>query len=67
MTDFDLLRSTIKQSGLTMVSLSKKSGINRANLYNRLRGRGEFTASEIVGLSNALHLSKPDRDKIFLS
>ena len=67
MTDIELLRSKIEQSGMTIVAISEKSGIKRANLYNRLRNKGEFTASEIVSLSNVLHLSKPDRDKIFLS
>lgn len=67
MTDMELLLSKIKESGMTMVAISEKSGIDRATLYNRFRNRGEFTASEIVSLSNVLRLSKPDRDKIFLS
>ena len=67
MTDMDLLLSKIKDSGMTVVAISEKSGIDRATFYNRLKGVGEFTASEIVGLANALHLTKSDRDKIFLS
>lgn len=67
MTDIDLLLSKIKDSGMTVVAISEKSGIDRATIYNRLKGKGEFTASEIVSLSSVLHLSKPDRDKIFLT
>ena len=67
MTDLELLLSKIKDSGMTMVAISEKSGIERTTLYNRLKNVGEFTASEIVGISKALHLSKPERDKIFLS
>ena len=67
MTDIELLRAKIKDSGMTMVAISNKSGIERTTLYNRINGIGEFTASEIVGLSNTLHLSKQERDKIFLS
>lgn len=67
MTDIELLLSIIKQSGMTMVAISEKSGIERATLYNRLKRKGEFTGSEIVSLSNVLHLSKSQRDKIFLS
>lgn len=67
MTDVDLLLTKISDSGMTMVAIAEKSGIDRATIYNRLKGIGEFTASEIVGLSSALHLSKSDRDKIFLS
>ena len=67
MTDNILLRSIIKESGMTFTAVAKKSNIDRTTLYNRLKGIGEFTASEIVSLSNVLHLSKPERDKIFLS
>ena len=67
MTDLELLLSKMKESGMTVMAISEKSGIDRATIYNRLKGRGEFTASEIVNLSNVLRLSKADRDKIFLS
>lgn len=67
MTDNDLLREKIDESGMTITSVAKKSGIKRNTFYNRLKGIGEFTASEIVNLSNVLHLTKPERDKIFLS
>ena len=67
MTDMELLLSKMKDSGMTMMAISRKSGIERVTLYNRMKGVGEFTASEIVGLSKALHLSKQERDKIFLS
>ena len=67
MTDFDLLLSKIRDSGMTVVAISEKAGIDRATFYNRLKGKGEFSASEIVSLSEVLHLSKPDRDKIFLN
>lgn len=67
MTDIELLLSKIKESGMTMIAIAEKSGIDRATIYNRLKGKGEFTASEIVNLSSVLHLSKADRDKIFLS
>ena len=67
MTDFELLMAKIKESGMTVVALCKKAGINRATFYKRLNDVGEFTASEIVNISKALCLTKPERDKIFLS
>lgn len=67
MTDFDLLAAKIKESGMTIVALCVKAGIDRATFYNRLNGVGEFTASEIVNLSTALGLTKPERDRIFLT
>jgi DNA-binding phage protein len=67
MPDLQKLKSEILQSGITMTALARKSNIERATLYNRLRGVGEFTASEIMGISTALHLTNDQRDDIFLS
>jgi DNA-binding phage protein len=67
MPDIALLKGKIDESGMTMVAISAKSGILRETLYNRLNGRGEFLASEIVGLTRALNLSKSERDKIFFN
>lgn len=50
-----------------MSALASNSGIERTTLYNRLAGIGEFTASEIDGLSRALRLTKPQRDAIFFA
>lgn len=66
MPDIQKLKSEILQSGITMTALAKKSNVSRITLYNRLRGIGEFTASEIKGLSDALHLTNDVRDDIFL-
>lgn len=67
LTDFEKLKEKIEESGMTMVALSEKTGILRETLYNRLNGKGEFHASEIVALSKALWLTKKERDAIFLS
>lgn len=66
MPNIGLLKEKIDDTGITMVALAKKSGIVRETLYNRLAGIGEFTAPEIVGLTNALKLSKAEREEIFL-
>ena len=67
MPDIKLLKDKIKESGMTMKAISKKSGILRETLYNRLKGTVEFTASEIVALTKVLNLSMSERDKIFLN
>lgn len=67
MTDFNLLQEKIKESGMMVSAIAEKSGIDRNTLYNRLKGRGEFTATEIVNLTSTLRLNKNERDKIFLS
>lgn len=67
MTDLVLLRKCISESGMKMYAIANKSGIARNTLYNRLNGIGEFTATEIIGLASALHMSDTLRDRIFLS
>lgn len=66
MTDINALKDEIRESGLSMTMISKKSGIERTTLYNRLNGVGEFTSSEIVGLTDALKLSNAKCRQIFL-
>lgn len=66
MADIDFLKRKIDESGMTMVAISDKTGILRQTLYNRLNGLSEFSASEIVALTNVLHLTKAERDHIFL-
>ena len=67
MTNMQMLKDVIDHSGMTMVAIAKKSGIKRETLYNRLAGTGEFTASEIIGLTRTLRITKSERDQIFLS
>lgn len=67
MANLDLLNKLIDESGMTMIAISQKSGIERGTLYNRLAGKGEFTVSEVIGLSKTLKLTKTQRDNIFLS
>lgn len=66
MPDIKMLKDKITDSGMTVKAVAEKSGILRETLYNRLKGAGEFTASEIVSLSNVLNLSQTERDDIFL-
>ena len=67
MVDLEKLKKRIDDSGMTMVAIANKSGIIRETLYNRLNGRGEFTASEMMSLSRVLNLPNVDRDDIFFA
>lgn len=67
MADITALKTMIHNKGVSVVALARNSGIERATLYNRFNGIGEFTASEIVKISNALNMSRDERDHIFLS
>lgn len=67
MVDFNKLKATIDESGMTMVAISAKTGILRETLYNKLAGKSEFTVSEIEGLSDALNLTTGQRNSIFFA
>ena len=67
MADIECLRKKMEESGMTVTAIAKKAGILRETLYNRMKGKGDFTASEIVSLTEVLQLTRADRDKIFLS
>lgn len=63
--EIEKVKNAIKESGISIVNLSRMSGINRATLYKRLNGVGEFTVSEIVGLTKAMRLTDEERNEIF--
>ena len=66
MMDIKLLKEKIENSGMTITSISEKTGISRETLYNRMK-KPDFKASEISALTEVLHLEKEERDVIFLS
>lgn len=66
MPNIELLKEKISDSGMTIKAITEKSGMDRVTFYNRLKGVGEFTASEIVGLSDTLRLTNAEREDIFL-
>lgn len=59
-----LLKDSIKDSGMSVTAIAKKSGIVRETLYNKIES-GNFYASEIIALSRALRLTHEERDAIF--
>lgn len=65
MVNITRLKNTINDSGMTMTAIANKSGILKETLYNRFRGVGEFTASEILALSDVLSITNEEREKIF--
>ena len=67
MVDIDRLKDVIEDRGMTMTAISNKTGILKATLYNRFKGIGEFTASEIMSLSDALFLDTAEREEIFFA
>lgn len=66
MVDLERLNQVVKESGMTLKSISEKAGIPGYTLYRKMKGQGEFTASDIVGLTRALRLKVSERNDIFL-
>ena len=65
MANVELLKEKISNSGMTVTAIADKSGILRETLYNRMKS-GNFYASEITSLTRVLHLTRKERDEIFL-
>lgn len=67
MTDTELLQSAISAAGVTVTWLAKEIGISREGLYNKIAGKTEFKASEVLRLAKLLHLEAAERDRIFFA
>ena len=66
MTDARELKIAIMDSGVTITFIADKMGCSRNRIYSIMKG-ADCTASEIVKFCEILHLTKNDRDRIFLS
>lgn len=68
MTNVELLKRKVVESGLKASFIVESLGISRASWYNKLNGRSEFTAGEIKKLCEALRItSLREREEIFFS
>lgn len=65
MTNTDLLKRKIDESGLKMQYIAEQLGISHQALYNKIGNKTQFLASEIMKLSELLKLTKRERDAIF--
>lgn len=66
MTNGAELERVIKDLGISIVRISEKMGCSRNRVYSIIKG-ADCTASEIVSLTGILHLTREQRDKIFLA
>lgn len=67
MTDTQMLKDAIIESGVTITWLSCKMGLSREGLYKKINGETEFKGSEIAALTTLLHLTTEKRETIFFS
>ena len=66
MTDVKLLKQAFDDSGVTITFLADRMGCTRNKIYSLLAGN-ECTASDIMKLTDLLHLSTSQRDAIFFA
>lgn len=63
----DLLKKIMAEKGITTKFMAKKTGIFMPVLYWKLKGRAEFTLSEIASIAKALNLSEHTIYQIFFA
>ncbi len=68
MTNTNILRQKIGESGLKIREIMKQTGIKSYfTLREKIENRREFTASEITKMCELLHLDYEDREAIFFA
>ncbi|MDY5940999.1 MAG: toxin-antitoxin system, antitoxin component, Xre family protein [Eubacteriales bacterium] len=67
MTNIELLREKIEQSGYKLQFIAKKIGITYQCLLNKINNKSEFRAYEIQALYDLLGLTEEERVAIFFA
>lgn len=68
MTNVELLKERVKESGLKSAYIAERLGISRSAWYNKLKGDSKFTTDEVKALCYLLRInSLREREDIFFS
>lgn len=67
MTDTELLREKIENSGYKLQFIAKSLGLTYQGLLNKINNWSEFRASEIQALYDLLGLTEKERVAIFFA
>ena len=68
MTNTELLEIKIKESGKKKAHLAEKCGMTPTTFGRYLRGKGEFTSSQIATLCTELNITKlTEKEAIFFA
>ena len=67
MTNSQELKNRIAENGLMLSFVCEKLGITYATLRRKINNENEFTASEISTLTELLHLTDEERNRIFFA
>lgn len=67
MTNTDLLRSIIEQSGFRLAFLAEKLGLSRYSLQKKIYNRSDFKACEIKVLCDVLSIDADTAKLVFFA
>lgn len=67
MTDTELLRQKIKDSGYKVVFLADKVGLTPQGFYKKLQDESDWTFTQVMRLQELLRLTKDEIDDIFFN
>lgn len=67
MTNTDLLREKIDQSGYKLRFIAKNIGLTYQGFLNKINNRNEFRANEIQALYDLLDMTEEERVAIFFA
>lgn len=67
MTNTDLLKRKIDESGYKIAYIAEYLGISYQALYNKIGNKTQFLASEIMKLTELLKLTDDERNEIFFA
>lgn len=65
MTDSELLKNKIKESGVKMYHIADVLNISRYGLLKKINNESEFKVSEVLTMAKLLQLTTEEREKIF--
>lgn len=67
MTNTELLRKKIDESGYKLLFIAEKCGLSYQGLMNKVNGKSEFNAPEIKALRTLLKLRPDEVECIFFA
>ena len=67
MTNTTLLKAKIDASGYKMKYIADRIGLTYQGFLNKIRNKTDFTASEIKGLCELLHIETEEMEQIFFA
>ena len=67
MTNLEELKKAIRNSGIPITTISKRTRMDRRSLYNKINGKTEFKVSEMDSLSKVIGLDEKQKSEIFFA